>query len=74
MPALTYESFGPRRQPSRAANFAVLVAELRRRCPAAVYDERLLTRAGQARVLGPALSPGEHRDVAITLLVRVLRA
>jgi hypothetical protein len=71
--ALTYESFGPRRQPSRAANFALLVAELRRRCPAAVYDERLLTRAGQTRLLGPLLSPDEHLDVAITLLVKALR-
>ena len=70
--ALTYESFGPRRQPTRAANFAALLAELRRRCTAAVFDERLLTRAGQARVLGPALPPDEHLDVAVTLLERVL--
>jgi hypothetical protein len=71
--ALTYEGFGTRRLSSRAANFAALAAELRRRCPAAVFDERLLTRAGLQRLLGPALAPDQHFDLAITLLVSVLR-
>lgn len=71
--ALTYEDFGLPRQPSRAANFAALAAELRRRCTAAVFDDRLLTRSGQARVLGPSLPPDEHVDVAISLLAAVLR-
>ncbi len=59
--------------PSRHANFVQLVAELRRRCPRAVYDERLASRAGQAQLLGPALSPDSHLDVAISVLAGTLR-
>jgi hypothetical protein len=71
--ALVYDDFGPLRQPARAANFAVLAAELRRLCTRAVFDDRLLTRAGQARLLGPTLSPERHLDLAIALLARTLR-
>jgi hypothetical protein len=59
--------------PSRHANFARLVGELRRRCPRATWDERLATRAGQAQLLGAALSPAEHLDVAISVLAGALR-
>jgi hypothetical protein len=71
---LLYDSLGPARKPSRAANFAFLVSGLRNRCQAARYDERLLTRAGQAALLGPSLDPEEHLAVATALLARVLRA
>jgi hypothetical protein len=69
---LTYEDFGPLRQPGRAANFAALVGELRRRCTAAAFDDRLLARVGQARLLGPTLSPEQHLDVAVALLAAAL--
>jgi len=69
---LAYEAFGPLRQPSRAANFTVLVAELRRRCTGAAYDDRLLSRAGHLRLLGPTLPPEDYLDVAVTLLARTL--
>jgi hypothetical protein len=59
--------------PSRQANFADLIGELRRRCPQAAYDERLASRAGQAQLLGPSLSPREHLDVAISVLADALR-
>jgi hypothetical protein len=71
---LDYRSLGGALQPARHANFARLVDELRRRCPRAAWDERLATRAGQAQLLGTALSPAEHLDVAISLLARTLRA
>ena len=70
---LVYDSLGPALRPSRAANFSYLVAELRRRCHAALYDERLLSRAGQAALLGPSLNPEEHIVVATALLAKVLR-
>jgi hypothetical protein len=70
---LLYDSLGPARKQSRAANFAFLVSELRSRCSAAQYDERLLTRAGQAALLGPSLDPEEHLTVATALLSKVLR-
>ena len=70
---LLYRSLGKALLPSRHANFAQVVAELRRRCPGAAYDERLTTRAGQAQLLGPTLSTDLHLDVAISVLAAALR-
>ena len=70
---MTYEGLGPAMRPSRELNFAHLTAELRRLAPAAVWDERLLQRAGQVRVLGPALDPDTHLDLAAEILARSLR-
>jgi hypothetical protein len=70
---LLYDSLGPARQPSRSANFSLLLAELRSRCPAVRYDERLLSRPGQAALLGPLLDPEAHLVVATALLAKVLR-
>ena len=69
-----YEGLGPAMAPTRAANFMRLVAELRTLAAAAVYDERLLTRAGQAQVLGGVLGPEPFLDVATTVLAASLRA
>jgi hypothetical protein len=38
-----------------------------------VYDDRLLSKAGQARLLGPMFEPERHPDIAISLLSRSLR-
>ncbi len=70
---VSFESLGPQMKQSRSENFSYLAAELRRRCPGAAYDERLLSRAGQAALLGPTLSPEKHIDVATALLAKVLR-
>ncbi len=70
---LIYDSLGPALKLSRAANFNYLIAELRRRCPNAQYDERLLTRAAQAALLGPSLIPEKHLAVATALLAKALR-
>jgi hypothetical protein len=70
---MTYDGLGPAMRPSRELNFAHLTAELRRLSPAAVRDERLLQRAGQVRVLGPALDPDAHLDLAAEILARSLR-
>jgi hypothetical protein len=70
---LVYDSLGPALRPSRAANFAYLIAELRMRCPDALYDERLLSRAGQAALLGPSLNPEDYLIVATALLSKVIR-
>jgi len=69
---LVYDSLGPELRPSRMLNFSYLIAELRKRCPAALYDERLLTRAGQVGLLGPSLNPEEHLVAATALLRKVL--
>lgn len=70
--ALVYDSLGPALQPSRALNFAYLLAELRRRCTNAQYDERLLTRPAQVALLGPTLNPEEHLSAATALLAKTL--
>jgi len=72
--ALRYESLGPALQPTRAANFTCVLAELRRRCPGAVYDDRLVSKAGQSQMLGPVFAPEKHLDMAVSLLLRSLRS
>jgi hypothetical protein len=71
--ALIYDSLGPALQLTSVANFNSLVAELRRKNPDASYDDSLLTRAGQANLLGPQLIPEKHLEVALCLLAKVLR-
>ena len=67
------DSLGPALQLTRAANFAFVLAELRRRCPRAVYDDRLVSKAGQSRLLGSMFEPERHLDIAVSLLSRSLR-
>jgi len=71
--ALHYRSLAGELLPSRQANFARVVAELRRRCQQAAYDERLASPAGQAQLLGPTLPPAENLDLAISVLATALR-
>jgi hypothetical protein len=70
---LVYDALGPSRGLSRSANFIQLIGELRRRCPAAQYDERLLNKANQTALLGPLLSPDAYIVIATALLAKVLR-
>ena len=69
---LVYDSLGPALQPTRQANFSYLIKELRRLSPEAVYDDRLLSRAGQVQLLGPSLCPEKHLDIATSLLEKLL--
>ncbi len=68
--SMVYGGLGTKMKPSREMNFIQLVTELRLRCPAAGYDERLLNRAGQARLLGPVLRPEANLDIAVEILAR----
>jgi hypothetical protein len=70
---LSYDGLGAAMKLSRMLNFAFLKSELLRLCPAAGYDDRLLTRIGQVRVLGPALNPESSLDLAFDILARSLR-
>ncbi len=69
---MNYDGFGPAMKLSRELNFSHLVAELRRLCPGALFDDRLLQRAGQVRVLGPAVDPDANLDLAAAILARCL--
>lgn len=66
---IDYTALGDKLQPSRDANFNWICAELRRRCSAADWDDRLQTRPGLAQLLGPAFDPESYLDLAITLIV-----
>jgi len=70
---MTYDGFGPAMKLSRELNFAFLKSELRRLCPGARHDDRLLARLGQARILGPGLNPETNLDLAFHILARSLR-
>lgn len=67
---MDFSTLGDARQLSREANFGWICAELRRRCPGARWDDRLQARPGQAQLLGPALSPELHLELAMALLAR----
>jgi len=71
--SITYEGLGNAMQLSRESNFTYLTDELHRRCPGAVYDNRLLKRVGRIQLLGPTLDPDTHMDIATAILVRHLR-
>lgn len=69
---LAYDSLGTAMQPTRQANFSYLLEELRRRSPEALYDDHMLSRAGQVQLLGPLLNPEAHLDIATSLLGKLL--
>jgi hypothetical protein len=70
---MTYDGLGAAMKLSRELNFTYLVSELRRLSPGAVYDDRLVKRVGQVRLLGPALNPETNLDLAAEILARSLR-
>jgi hypothetical protein len=70
---LAYDGLGAAMKLSRELNFAYLKSELRRLCPAAGYDDRLLNRLGQVRILGPAQNPETSLDLAFHILALSLR-
>jgi hypothetical protein len=69
---LNYAGLGPGLHPTAAANFHRLATALRQASRHAVYDERLATLPGQARLLGPSLPPETYLDFAVSLLARAL--
>jgi hypothetical protein len=69
---MTYDGLGSAMKLSRELNFSHLINELRRFCPGAGFDDRLLNRIGQVRLLGPALNPETNLDLAAEILARSL--
>jgi hypothetical protein len=70
---VTYEGLGEAMKLSRGMNFSYLISELHRLSPCAKYDDRLLKRIGQVRLLGSTLNPDTNMDIATEILVRSLR-
>jgi hypothetical protein len=71
---VNYSGLGEKRDLTRDLNFTHLRNELLRLAPHACYDERLLKRAGQVNLLGPALDPETHLDLAFEILAQSLKS
>ncbi len=65
---MEYEGFSDEMKPSREMNFKLFLAKIRQKCPAAAYDERLMKRAEQIKLLGPLLDPDSHLGLAADIL------
>jgi hypothetical protein len=70
--SLVFGELGVPKAASSAGNLAVLAAELRARCPTAIYDDRLENRLVQRQILGTLL-PDRHLDIAVALVMSSLR-
>jgi hypothetical protein len=70
---MTFEGLGDAMKLSRELNFIHLTSELRRLCPDAVYDDRLVSQMGQVRLLGPGLNSETNLNLAVEVLALSLR-
>jgi hypothetical protein len=70
---MTFDGLGEAMKLSRELNFAHLTNELRRLCPGAVYDDRLVSQMGQIRLLGPGLNSEKNLNLAVEVLALSLR-
>jgi hypothetical protein len=71
---MSYDGLGAAMKLSQEQNFSFLTSELRRLCPKAVYDDRLVNRLSQVRLLGPAQHAESNLDLAAEILARSLRS
>jgi len=70
---ISFAGHGSNLQLTSERNMALLKQRLRNHCPQLRYDERLLTRSGQVRLLGPRLAPELYFDLALKLLTQCLK-
>lgn len=70
---MLYDGLGDAMKLTRELNFTFLTDELHRRSPGAIYEDRLLRRVGQTRLLGPTLNPEANIDLAAEILIQSLR-
>jgi hypothetical protein len=70
--AMNYDGFGAEMKVSRKLNFSYFISQLRLHAPDADYDDRLLSRGSQVRLLGPAQGREASLDLATEILARCL--
>jgi hypothetical protein len=70
---VAYDGLGPAMKVSQEQNFTYLINELHQLSTRAIYDDRLLKRITQNRLLGPTLNPETNLDIAIEILVQYLQ-
>jgi hypothetical protein len=71
---MNYDGFGAEMKLSRKLNFSHLISQLRLHAPGAAFDDRLLNRNNQVRLLGLALGREASLDLAAEILARCLMA
>jgi hypothetical protein len=71
---MNYDGFGAEMKLSRKLNFSYLIGKLRQHVPGAAFDDRLLNRSNQTRLLGPAQGREASLDLAAIILARCLLA
>lgn len=71
---MNYEGLGAEMKLSRKLNFSHIISELRLHASGAAFDDRLLNRVNQVRLLGPAQGREASLDLAAEILVRCLQA
>lgn len=69
---INYDGFGAEMKLSRKLNFAHLISQLRLHAVGAAFDDRLLSRGNQVRLLGPAQGHEASLDLAAEILARCL--
>jgi len=67
-----YDGFGAEMKMSRILNFSHLVNQLRLHASGATFDDRLLNKLNQTRLLGSTLGPAATLDLAAVILSRFL--
>jgi hypothetical protein len=71
---MNYDGFGAEMKLSRKLNFSHFISQLRQHAPATPFDDRLLTRSNQIRLLGPAQGREASLDLAAEILAQCLLA
>jgi hypothetical protein len=71
---MNYDGFGAEMKLSRKLNFSHFVTQLRLHASGAPFDDRLLNRMSQVRLLGPAQGREASLDLAAEILARCLLA
>jgi len=69
---MNYDGFGAEMKLSRKLNFSHLITQLRLHAPGAAFDDRLLNRSSQVRLLGSAQGHGASLDLAAEILAQCL--
>jgi hypothetical protein len=71
---MNYDGFGAEMKLSRKLNFSHLISQLRLHAPGAAFDDRLLNRSSQVRLLGSVQGREAGLDLAAEILARCLLA
>ena len=71
---MNYDGFGAEIKLSQKLNFSHLISQLHMRAPGAAFDDRLLNRSNQIRLLGSVQGREAGLDLAAEILARCLLA